>query len=194
MQKDVMIDLETFGTSPSAAIASIGAVAFDSTAEPGTEIGAPFIAGVSLSSAMKAGGTVDAKTIEWWFRQPGAQRAWLELAHDPLSVALERLRVWWGQRVAERIWANGITFDVVILNAAYRAQGSRAPWSFRAARDMRTLGWVADVEDSDWDEAKRVAQGLLVGMGRPGFVAHDPLADAVEQAVVVQTAMKRLRG
>mgnify|MGYP001594935820 CR=1 FL=1 len=183
--RDVMVDIETFGTSSRAAIASIGAVAFDRDVV-GTFDSEMFKVGVSLPSAIKGGGEVDARTIEWWFGQPAAQKAWLGLKHEPITVALEMLRVWFKQVKGELVWANGSNFDLPILDSAYRAHGTKSPWHYRAVRDMRTLGDIAEVGEAEWRKGAEVAQQYAA-------VEHDPLFDAVEQAVVVQMAFAKRR-
>lgn len=70
---DVMIDLETFATCPTALFPSIGAVAFNRhTGEIDVDNG--FYTAIDLQSCIAAGLTIDGKTIEWWFGQTDAAR------------------------------------------------------------------------------------------------------------------------
>lgn len=62
----VMIDLETMGTSTNSAIMSIGAVVFDIKSG---NIGNKFEVHIDLNSSIKAGFDIDADTIYWWLKQ-----------------------------------------------------------------------------------------------------------------------------
>ena len=55
--QDVMLDLETMGNGPHAAIIAIGAVKFDTQAQ---EIGEKFYTVIDLESAVAHGGVMDA--------------------------------------------------------------------------------------------------------------------------------------
>lgn len=63
---DVMLDLETMGNGPDAAIVAVGAIEFDATA--GT-LGRTFYRGVNLETSVRGGGKIDASTVMWWLRQ-----------------------------------------------------------------------------------------------------------------------------
>jgi hypothetical protein len=66
----VMLDLETWGTSPGSALRSVGAVTFSPYGEPGfTE--AAFYANIDRHSCVLAGMTIDPAIVDWWSRQAG---------------------------------------------------------------------------------------------------------------------------
>lgn len=134
----VMIDLETMGTDPNAAIVAIGAVAFD--IERGYVDPNGFYAQVSLSSATKMGGTIDPDTVMWWLKQDDAARK--ELSARPgehIVDTLEELSAWMTFHTANpKVWGNGASFDNVILRAAYDRAGMRAPWDWWNDRCYRT--------------------------------------------------------
>jgi len=132
--RDVMLDLETMGTGPTAAIVAIGAVQFDPDA--GT-LSDEFYATVDLASSVAAGLQMEPDTVLWWLRQSAeAQRA-IANNSQPLADALQEF----ARRLpgCARVWGNGAAFDNVILANAYRTVGVRAPWDFRDDRCYRTL-------------------------------------------------------
>lgn len=136
---DIMLDLETMGAGPDAAIVAIGAVTFDLDA--GT-IGERFYAPVDLASSVAAGGVQDPGTVQWWLRQSDDARA--ELGRPGLQVgsALDAFAVW-VRRYADpktvKVWGNGAGFDNVILRRAYERAGMAAPWSHWNDRCYRTV-------------------------------------------------------
>jgi hypothetical protein len=79
--RDLMLDLETMGTSPNAAIVAIGAVKFD----PGTgELGGRFYQVVDLASSVAAGCVIDPDTVLWWMRQSPEARAMFDAPRVPI--------------------------------------------------------------------------------------------------------------
>jgi len=135
--KEIMLDLETMGNRPDAAIIAIGAVEFDR--ETG-QLGREFYEVVDLESAMRAGGTVDASTILWWMQQSDDARR--EFRQDGYSIqeALKHFSYWVRQGgINPNIWGNGSDFDNVILRSAYTRLGLRAPWSHKQNRCFRTV-------------------------------------------------------
>jgi exodeoxyribonuclease VIII len=126
--RDVMLDLETMGSGPNAAIVAIGAVAFDIEARA---IGPKFYSLVDLTTAVECGGVMDAATVLWWVQQKEAARiALVGDAATHIRAALANFASWLAESIdAEpRIWGNGAAFDNVILASAYRNAGQRQPW------------------------------------------------------------------
>lgn len=135
---DIMLDLETMGTGPSAAIIAIGAIEFN--AEAG-ELGRTFYEVIDLESSVGTGGVIDADTVLWWLAQSEPARQELtrtDRAH--ILSALPRFSAWLrGAGESVRIWGNGSAFDNVILAEAYRRVGLPVPWDFRNDRCYRTI-------------------------------------------------------
>ena len=69
---EVMLDLETMGNGPDAAIVAIGAVAFD--IETATISPRGFYVRVDLESAIGSGGVMDPSTVIWWLQQSDEAR------------------------------------------------------------------------------------------------------------------------
>lgn len=137
---DVMIDLETMGNGPDAAIIAIGAVEFDPDAQL---IGERLDLLIDLASAVAAGGAMDAATVLWWMRQDDLARSDVtDGPHDQIGAALIQFSKWLAQRAPQndlRIWGNGSDFDNVILASAYRRLSLPLPWRFWGNRCYRTL-------------------------------------------------------
>lgn len=137
----VMIDVETLGTSPGSVIFDVGAVWFD--LHSGV-IRDTLSLAIDPVDAQRCGLTVDVPTVLWWLDQGEvARRAAARGDRLPLSDALEaltrKLSQWVKERENLRVWCHGATFDVPMLEAAYRAVGLACPWSRKSVRDTCTL-------------------------------------------------------
>lgn len=132
----VMIDLETMGTSPSAPIIALGAVAFDDWSISETT----FYREVDLKSSVNAGGIIDPETVIWWMKQSDEARAALCMGGDPLKVVLAEFTNWMDTYAPDAcVWGNGAAFDNVILAEAYRRLDMPRPWPFYRDRCYRTM-------------------------------------------------------
>ena len=137
----IMLDLETMGTGPNAAIVAIGAVEFELT-KTGGQLGDSFYQCISLESAMAAGGQVDASTVLWWLKQSDAARAMFAQPAVSDYEALVTFAEWMAKRGETknvRVWGNGASFDNVILASAYRRTGLQLPWNSFNDRCYRTV-------------------------------------------------------
>jgi len=134
---EIMLDLETMGTGPDAAIIAIGAVELNR--ETG-QLGREFYEVVDLESAMRAGGTVEASTILWWMQQSDEARGEFRRAGKPVAQVLQSFTDWIRRGEGDfNIWGNGSDFDNVTLRSAYIRLGLQAPWSHRQNRCFRTV-------------------------------------------------------
>ncbi|APR05679.1 3'-5' exonuclease [Thauera chlorobenzoica] len=162
---NVMLDLETMGNGPDAAIVAIGAIAFDLEAG---ELGPGYYNRVDLESAVQDGGVIDASTVTWWLQQGDEARQEIARAGGlPIAVALASFAEWMGQTTIEaEVWGNGASFDNVILRSAYQRGGQPAPWAWWNDRCYRTVK----------------AQRRHVPFERIG-THHNALSDATSQAL-----------
>ena len=163
--QDVMVDLETMGNGPQAAIIAIGAVEFDILTG---EIGERFYTVIDLTSAVEAGGIMDASTVLWWMQQGDEARAAFSRDGEHIAKALQQFAGWVENRAPRddvRVWGNGAAFDNVILASAYRRNGTQQPWQFWNDRCYRTVK----------------AQHPAVKMQRSG-THHNAVDDAESQA------------
>ena len=138
-----MLDIEGLATGPETTILTIAAQEFDPL-ERGL-LGRDFYVRVDLES--QEGRTIEQGTIDWWATQPAAVReeAFSEQDRVPLREALQGLhRIIWHSK---RVWAQGPTYDMNILEHAYKSLGMPLPWRYYAVRDSRTLfGLVPSLE------------------------------------------------
>jgi len=136
----VMLDIETMGTGPDAAIVAIGAVKFDPFSPLAFDPEDTFYTVVDLVSSVKCGGQIDGSTVKWWLQQSDeARKAISGILSDNIHESLRDFRLWYGEDKDVPVWGNGATFDNVIVRRAYQRLGMEAPWSHRADRCFRTL-------------------------------------------------------
>lgn len=136
-----VVDLETMGKGPKAAIVSIGCV----RVEHG-QIAGSYYERVELDYSMAIGGEVDASTVQWWLQQSAEARAEIDGSQPGtvyLATALHSLAQFMGEGQASPdhilVWGNGSSFDNVILRGAFERCWNSAPWKFWNDRDLRTL-------------------------------------------------------
>lgn len=138
MKKHFMVDLETMGLRPNAAIVSIGATHFDQF-----NIVDRFYTAVNLKSCLDVGLTTDQSTVDWWAQQsPEARAAWDVEGAPELVDALVAFGAWLRQHSSEQsmcMWGNGSDFDLVLLVSAYRALEAETPWKFWNHHCFRTF-------------------------------------------------------
>lgn len=136
---NIMLDLETMGNGPQAAIVAIGAVEFDLLTQ---EIGEKFYAAVDLASSVYWGGKIDASTVMWWLRQSDEARMALGRDGKDIGEALGLFADWLkgrGDRQQIKVWGNGVDFDNVILSSAYHNMSHPVPWEWFNNRCYRTV-------------------------------------------------------
>lgn len=137
---DCMLDLETMGNGPDAAIIAIGAVAFDAAKGVLPDgVDTHFYALVDLSDAMRCGGVVDGDTVMWWMARDESARAQFKEAAQTTLSALTNFALWMDRNKIKNVWGNGADFDNVILSAAYRRLELPLPWKFYNNRCYRTV-------------------------------------------------------
>ncbi|GGR37917.1 3'-5' exonuclease [Deinococcus ruber] len=168
-QVHALVDLETLSSRPNAALIEIGAVLFDPER---LEILGSFQTFVDARSSKAAGGDVLFGTLRWWLRQSLAaqqhQREGQRGAppeHEALAALTAFLRGSAGPDVRVRVWALGASFDLPILDAAYRRHGLTPAWVYPTHRCARTLLHLLPKEQ--WLPPE------------PGLVAHCALPDAL---------------
>ncbi|WP_241597421.1 3'-5' exonuclease [Rosenbergiella epipactidis] len=137
--KQLMVDIETMGTSPVSPILTIGAVFF----EPSTgEIGPQFYQVATLRSEMDNGAVPDADTIMWWMQQSEQARSALAAKASAINEVLTDLSsfaLYHAPAKFIQVWGNGASFDNVLLRDAYRRAQIPPFWNFWNDRDVRTI-------------------------------------------------------
>jgi len=175
---DVMIDIETLGTTPGSVTASIGAVEF--TRHAGLMNSSLYVK-VDIIDAQKQGSTIDAHTVLWWMQQSENARNELTSGHRvKLQVALDALDFYINSLRGEGricIWAHSPSFDLIHLEAAYKLFNRSAPWRYNESRDTRTIFDLAGIDLKDY---------------RIG-TSHNALDDAKSQVTAVIAALHKLQ-
>lgn len=176
----VALDLETLGTSPDSVILAIGAVAVcEETGERRKFY--------SICNAnAQPGRTISQSTLNWWSGQSDAARVAFDQAHQPeaalLSDVLCALTHWIGELGLTHdvyVWGNGSSFDVAMLEHAYKQSSDFVPWDFRKTRDMRTLRDIC------------LRLQLPIEVERVG-THHNALDDAEFQANVIMESLRQI--
>jgi len=164
---NIMLDLETMGTSSNAAIVAIGAVRFN------TDLEDSFYQVVDLQSSLDAGLEMGADAVLWWMQQEQAARNAITVKGIPLKEALILFTQW--AKEDALIWGNGATFDNVILANAYDKSSLSRPWKYSGNRCYRTIkAFYPDIK--------------LVRVG----IAHNALDDAQSQALHLINILKEM--
>lgn len=177
------IDLETLGTRYNAAIVSIGVVQFNP--ETGA-LGREFYKEIDVQSAINSG-SISGATLSWWMSDRAgakARRVFAEGSHKvSLAQALDELAAWFrNAAMAPRVWGNGATFDITILEHAYDhgCVGLKEPWHFTNIRDCRTILDVSNLDRADYPESTGTH--------------HNALDDAKWQAMLISRCWRKCRG
>ena len=166
---DIMIDIETIGTGPDACILTIAMQSFD-----------PFGSGwynnyyyARIDTESQPDRNIQEDTLAWWASQPAESReeAFSEDNRIPLKQALEEMypMIW----NSDFIWANGPTFDMNIIEHAYKSYNMSLPWKFYRVRDARTV------------------YSLYPDLDK-GTVSHHALDDCQQQILKLQKTLKHL--
>jgi hypothetical protein len=179
MNSDVMIDCETLATGVKPVILTLGACKFDPL---GDEINNPKMEAlylrIDIDSQIAVDRDVSDDTIEWWGRQSEVARdealgdGTPENPRYTLEEAMDMLyKFCWG---AKRVWSNGATADIIWCETAFKQVQRALPWKFWQVRDVRT------------------AFDLGINPNMPEVTEHNALADAINQAIGIQTVYREL--
>ena len=168
MSSHLMVDIEGLGTGPDAAILTIAAQSFDPFGTGYYD--RQYYARITLESQENR--RIQDDTLAWWATQPEAQaEAFAEDNRVPLDQALDELyKLAWQH---DYIWAQGPTYDINILEHAYKSYNKTQPWQFYRIRDSRTV--------------------LSLWPGRPvPPTSHHALEDTRKQINILQQTLKHL--
>lgn len=168
-----MIDLETIDVTPSAIVLSIGGVKFDPN---GDKIYDGFHYRVDVDAQEQKGRTSSPDTLEWWGKQDNAviEAAFGDEDRVSVEFMLDELKKW--AVGVDKMWAQGVAFDMPIIEDLCRQNNKPYPWAFWNVRDSRTLFGIMPK-----DPRKQFK-----------FDAHNALEDCKVQAQCVQYTLKEL--
>ncbi len=135
-----MIDIETLGNTPEAAMLSIGIVPFNSI----LDIGPKVLYEIYLKDALQLG-KLSAETLQWWTNQPPEQyKKLITSGTMSTSDALMGLKGICDYLMMDefKIWANGPDFDLKII--AHKLDQLNitplwVPWNQRCVRTIKAI-------------------------------------------------------
>ena len=192
---EVMVDIETMGTTASSPVLTIGAVLFDPLRQDTYDylLERSFLRQIKISESIKNSSGVDGDTLTWWLQQDdvaikglvsenaiGIAEAFEDFSQYCRSRNATTERFFPGHSEipqACRVWAKGPDFDCKILEESYSRLNMFFPFKFWEYRCVRT---VTDLGFPNGDPP--VIEGI----------AHDARHDAIGQAMVVQFAYEAL--
>ncbi len=175
---DCMIDLETLGTGPDAVVISIGAVMFNPQS---MEINSTFYMALEIQEQLNRGRKIDSDTLKWWMQQSDAAKRVFNEKAKTVKEVLETL-AWWIKENSNvkkiKVWGNGSSFDISIMDHLYRMYDAVVPWGFNNVNDLRTFRRF----DAENEKVEKLG------------IDHNALDDAKSQALFVSKHwIKRLQ-
>lgn len=170
----IMIDTETLGKKPTAAIVSIGAVVFNPYCKV---ILKTFEAHICPGLVEKAGFTVEQEAIEWWNLPEQSEAAKTSLTGELSPEEAMHLFADWmnqqGEYSSRVIWTKGLDFDIPKIENHFERFGIDIPYDYQNKSEVRTVMRQAKRKGYDVDKL---------------FINHSPhtaLGDASFQASIV---------
>lgn len=144
---NIMIDLETLGTSSNTMILTFAAVPFiPKTGEIKGEI---FYEKIDIDSYKQYQNfTFDGSTLTWWMTTAPeqARKEAFGGIRKPLKTVMENFKLWCEKfKMPIKIWSHGSCFDVVIVSHAMNTLNLSIPWKFWDIRDTRTIYDLANI-------------------------------------------------
>ena len=139
---DCMIDIETIDTGPESAVLSIAAMRWDANNKSAVRNSVEIL--IDVDDCLARGCTYSEDTIKWWDQQAPEvhHKAFTQGPRLSLPAALDELRKYVAG--TQRFWCQGLNFDQIILEQAYKRCGEPRPWSYWQWRDSRTLMKLVD--------------------------------------------------
>lgn len=214
---DISIDLETCSLCPTAAVMSIGSVAWrrDNTASPFYNLkdgkqdpASVFSCHIDLRSMFINGFTFDEKTAAWWKAKTDEAKASLlssdsyELPCRPIEVAVKDWFDWIEDFKKEQgeqevcLWAQGTDLDIAILRYICYKFGIDMPLPYTSTRDHRTFIYeaarlICKVRGWSYDPSK--AYNLVEDYKNiENGAEHDPVFDCNRSIYSTWQMMRKL--
>ena len=209
---NITFDFETCALCPTAAVMSIGAVAWNAYSEnspfilkEGNNEENPFLRHVDLRSSFLDGFTFDKKTSEWWTAQSEeAKKAVLDndvMPVQPIEDVVVDFFKWIDGTKKEyedddvNLWSQGTDFDIAILRNICEKYNIKIPVSHKNFRDHRTFymegaKFICDISGAEFEPQRAYA---LVDEYNGAGQAHDPVYDCKKSIYSTWQMMKYLR-
>lgn len=174
---DIVIDIETMSTGNDAVIVSIGALVFNRADTPGK-----FIDQIEMKIDVEnqVGRVVDPSTVLWWMRpdmEDARKAAFTKMDRRlRLGLALKNLDDFIAKHKINECWGCSPSFDMSILQHAYRQHKQEFPvpfWKWSCIRTVESFFYGKNTR-------KPGGENWLDG------TAHDALDDCKMEAQVIQ--------
>jgi DNA polymerase III epsilon subunit-like protein len=148
--KDIMLDIETLGTGYNSVVVQVAMVYFDRYTK---QTGSAFCMNIDPESCIEYGLKTDKSTLDWWETQPKEVQESVLTNGKPLPEVLNEIRKF--IKYGSIIWCHA-TFDVPLLENAFKATNIVVPWKYTNVRDLRTIVDISgiDLKTYKWDEFK----------------------------------------
>lgn len=165
-----MTDVECADTSATSAILSIGACALN----PDGISDMRFYLPIKLESCLELGMTINSDTMDWWRKQSSeAQTVFLDPKAVDIKTAMQAYANWI-YKVTEqnhrntKVWSCGASFDIPMLEHAFKLTGVKNPISFWNHSCYRTV--------------KNAHPKVKIERKQGKVASHNALQDSIEQA------------
>ena len=192
---ELMFDLETLDTKPSAVVLSVGAVVWETfhnevtglTWEPVER----FMRVLDIDEQVAKHRTVSQSTLLWWQRQdPTAQAEAVNPVRLPVVQVLNEFREFAGRFVTgseplNAFWASPVAFDMPIWEDLAMTFSNHVPWKYNQRYDVRTVV----------REATYSAKAHILGDGGGNTsegIPHTPVYDCDWQIDLLTAARQKL--
>lgn len=170
----VVLDIETYGTTSNAAIASIGALDFYISGE--LKVESTFYKNINQSRNKELGREFNPRTIEWWKTQPIEVQKALMVDQRQLDEVITELCEWIHPKSI--VWVQGADFDIPIIRSTMQQLGyDDFPIKFYNLRDSRTLFKTFGYEAKDF---------------RNSDSQHNALSDCMDQARLLNDLLYKI--
>lgn len=169
---NIMLDIETLGTSTDSIVIQVAMVKFDRNGN----IGESLSVNLNRDEQLRLGLGYSQSTLDWWNRtNPDLLKSLLTENVNDLAEGLAKISGFIGRN--DYLWCHA-TFDAPILNNLFEAVGMKAPWGYKNVRDIRTLVDLTNLNlnDYNWTAEK----------------THDALDDCKFQIKYCCDAFKRI--
>ncbi len=183
---EMMIDLETLDTKPSAVVLSVGAVVWETFySETDGLIWEPvdsLLRVINIQAQIDRQRTVSQDTLLWWQHQDDAAKAeaFREKRVMP-EVALNDLAAFaYRNPSINAFWASPVAFDLPIWEDFAMTFSCHVPWKYNQRYDVRTVVREANLSAKDHKDSR------LTG------VPHTPVYDCEWQISLLTAARQKL--
>ena len=195
---ELMFDLETLDTKPSAVVLSVGAVVFNTemsypmsgaAGELKAVIVRRFTRVLNMQEQFSRGRTVSQDTLLWWQRQAPTARA---EAFHPVRQPVEAVfndfhefvnpyaESFVGDPGINAFWASPVAFDLPIWEDLAMTFNNFVPWKYNQRYDVRTVVREANLSAKNHEDEK------LIG------IPHTPVYDCEWQISLLTAARQKL--